>query len=253
MSYSFLAKNLVPLNFFSKYIDIEVIYASPQHKNNHFDDLYHPESKIIWVEKSLAAITVHAAIIAESLYGWRLCALDGFRPIEAQEKMKTFGYHPSLVSKPGFGAHPRGMAIDLIALDKQGQLVDMGTPFDYFSDNLTQDNPAARNYTKFSKPLDSCFSIWTNRSQLEFVMRYAATQQKKILYPLPQEWWDFRLIPEFTNRFQPLREEDVFPFQRMISPDIPKTKEILNGKLPEEIIPSISFVNTILEKINIPK
>jgi len=234
---------IVPLNLLAQNfpIDIDVVYAKPDHPDNHFKGLYHPDAQIMWAHKEIAAVTLLAANIAHDQFGWRFKINDCLRPVEAQEGMAKYGYDPSLVSTPGSGAHPRAMAIDIEPIDQNGQTVPMGTPFDYFTDDIT-DNPAARDYTRFQGSAAQVAQIWSNRAKLEFAMRFAATTLGQEILPLPQEFWDFREVEEKWAQYAPLREADLLPCQRLIEADINEISKILNGKLPDAMAQSLQEV-----------
>jgi len=107
-----------------------------------------------------------------------------------------------LLSPPGKGGHPRGMAVDIVLVDKQGKEADMGTAFDYLTPDRAN-NPAARSYKNFSK------EILANRQLLEGCMMQAAAECGVGLLPLPQEWWDFRFLPDHSNRYAPVHDRDL--------------------------------------------
>lgn len=157
--------DIIPLNTFldDQPIAIDVVYAKADHPDNLFKDLYSPHAEIMWAHKDIAAITLKAAQICHHLYGWTMKINDCLRPVEAQEAMETYGYDPSLVSLPGSGAHPRAMAIDIEPMDENGDRVYMGTSFDYFEQDATKGNPAARNYTRFEAPIETREEIFANR------------------------------------------------------------------------------------------
>jgi D-alanyl-D-alanine dipeptidase len=46
-------------------------------------------------------------------------------------------------------------------------------------------------------------------------MMDAAEQAGVELFPLPQEWWDFRLPAEIYGQYAPLADEDLPPAMRM--------------------------------------
>jgi D-alanyl-D-alanine dipeptidase len=239
---------IIPLNaFLNTYpIEIDVVYAQKTHPDNHFPDLYSPEAKIMWAHKDIAAVTLRAAQICNELYGWIFKINDCLRPVEAQQGMETYEYDPSLVSKPASGAHPRAMAIDIEPIDSSGDLVPMGTAFDYFAENPDLDNPAARNYTKFSDIVLDNAAIWSNRQKLEFSMRWAATSLGREILPLPQEWWDFREVEAVWDKWKPLKEMDLLPCQRLIDVDVEEIKKILDGQYPDAMKQNIDHVKAIV-------
>ena len=239
----------VPFNAFDIF-EIDVVYSFSKPNSaisplvNQFPGLYSPDAAIIWGDRDLAAVTILAAKLCRRYYGWRLRVADCFRPVEAQQEMLKYGFDPSLVSIPGSGAHPRGMAIDIVPerkVDGQWQLVDMGVPFDFFALNPALDNPAARHYTKFDVAEHKAMDIYMNRQKLEFAMRRAATLMKLAIWPLDQEWWDFRFLPEKTEKYAPLKESDLPCFMRMMSPCSDTTLQIRNKIYPEFVLRNIEY------------
>jgi len=251
---SYPVDDLVPMNAFCRHfpIEIDMVYARAEHVENKFKGLYSKDASILWADKEVAVILLVASKLSKLLYGWRLKLNDCLRTVEAQEQMSTYGYHVSLVSKPGSGAHPRAMAVDVEAIDSYGRLVDMGTGFDHFADDPATDNPAARNYTKGWGGEESINSqIWVDRQKLEYVMRRAAALCGSVIFPLEEEWWDFRLLPEKWRAFEALREGDLHPYQRLCYVDEPAKKIIahiegydcLDGRGQKEL--PASLVRTI--------
>lgn len=248
-----LKNDLVPVNLFEATcpVQVDLVYAQPDHKDNLFPDLYHPKASILWAHKDLAAVTLAAAKLCNNLYGWTFKLNDCFRPVEAQESMESYNFHPSLVSRPGSGAHPRAMAIDIEPLDDKGVPIDMGTAFDFFvEDPTTQDNPAARNFTKFDVPPEKSMEIFNHRQQLEASMRTAASYLGFAIHPLEQEWWDFRFYESVYTAYSPLREKDVYPWQRLIEPDLDGAAAIMGGQVPDEISSAVTDVENMLERFS---
>jgi D-alanyl-D-alanine dipeptidase len=193
-------------------IRVDLVYARPDHKDNIFKtQIYKPEARL-WCHRDLLNITINAAEICYAETGYIFEIKDSLRVCEAQEKMQQTDIvkaNPQwceepdrLLSKPGKGGHPRGMAIDIILIDANGEEIDMGTRFDYFTEDKNC-NPAARDYT------DLHSDILHNRKILEQAMLTAATQAGREVLPLPQEWWDFRFMPAYTNQFAPLYDADM--------------------------------------------
>ena len=202
-------------------LKVDLVYAQDRHPDNMFKTaIYRPDAKM-WGHRDLVAIILAAAQICFKRTGWIFEVKDCLRPVEAQEKMsdtEIVKKNPHwleepgrLLSPPGKGGHPRGMAVDIILLDKNGTPIDMGTPFDYLTEDRAN-NPAARNYTQFRS------EVLSNRRVLEEAMMQAAQSFGRDLLPLPQEWWDFRFLPEYTVQFAPLRDTDLPPEMRMTAP-----------------------------------
>ncbi len=174
----------------------------------------------LWLHRDLAAIVLEAARRCFKDHGCRLILHDGLRTVEAQEKMLETARvkanphwlaEPGLLSKPGAGGHPRGMAVDVSLEDENGRILDMGTPFDFLSDDPSPlRNPAHRQHTRLSR------AAVTNRNILSNAMMAAAESLKIPLLPLPQEWWDFRLPKEIYELYAPLSDADLPPEMRMM-------------------------------------
>jgi D-alanyl-D-alanine dipeptidase len=225
-------EDLLPLNLFSgKYpICIDLVYAKATHLDNNFVGLYHPSATMLWMHKDLVPILLLSSVICSHSLRWVIKVNDCLRPVEAQAKMAEYGYNPMLVAPPGAGAHPRAMAVDIEPMSEDGELVDMGTPFDSFTRDLAY-NPAAREFTDFkAHSAQEILDIRANRAALETAMRIAADAFYQTILPLPQEWWDFRFIERkqpsgargmFWNDYSPLSEASLPPYMRLVGEPTP--------------------------------
>ena len=189
-------------------IATDVVYANPEHSENHFGQIYHPDA-LIWGHRDTVKIVLLAASRLKATQGWTLVVKDCLRTVEAQEKIgqapisllnPQWFQDPPFMSPPGKGAHPRGMAVDITAKG-----VDMGTPVDHLNEE------AARSYKGFSA------EILDNRKKLETAMVQAGKDFDLHIHPLSNEWWDFRFLPETYNQYAPLSDADLLPRQRMVS------------------------------------
>jgi zinc D-Ala-D-Ala dipeptidase len=83
----------------------------------------HPEA----AEKLAFAIKLAAAL------DYRFKIFDAYRPPEAQWMLWNHTPDPDFLADPRKGSpHSRGVAVDLTLMDKAGNELDMGTPFDFF-------------------------------------------------------------------------------------------------------------------------
>ena len=81
-------------------------------------------------EAALALKEVHSELISK---GYHIKLLDCYRPKSVQEKLWAKVPNASYVTPPKKGSmHNRGYAIDVTLLDKAGNELDMGSPFDFF-------------------------------------------------------------------------------------------------------------------------
>lgn len=185
---------------------IDLVYANKHHPENIFKkSLYHPEAGLS-LHRDMARIVIMTARILQKQKGWRLVLKDGLRTIEAQQSMLDTDIvksnphwlmEPRMLSGPGQGGHPRGMAVDVSVVDNAGMPVDMGTTFD------TMTAESARNYNGL-KP-----EILENRKVLECSFLEAAKTLNLPLLPLPSEWWDFRFPASYSNDYPALWDKDL--------------------------------------------
>ena len=130
--------------------------------------------------------------------GYRLKVFDAYRPVSAVRHFILWGiededirmkpyFYPDIAKQDTFAlgyiakqsSHSRGSAIDLTLLDmKSGREVDMGGPFDLFSE---VSHPDYRGITE---------EQYENRMLLRSAMVRAGFE------PYECEWWHFRLADE---------------------------------------------------------
>ena len=200
--------------FHGEPIAIDLVYAKTDHPENIFGiAAYHKDARLI-LHKELARIVLKTARLLQEHYGWALVLKDGLRTVEAQRALMDTDIvrrnphwleEPRLLSAPGQGAHPRGMAIDVSVNEADGTPVDMGTLFDAMVPE------SARNYDGF--PPD----ILQNRSTLEEAFAEAAQALSLPLLALPSEWWDFRLPASYNGLYEPLSDDDLPDCLKMCS------------------------------------
>ena len=155
-------------------------------------------------EEPCAILTVEAAralkVVSNELFvqGYRIKVFDAYRPacavkqfvlwgIEDQDiRMKPY-FYPELQKQDLFAegyiaklsSHSRGSTVDLTLLDmKTGKEVDMGSPFDLFSE---KSHPDYRGITD---------EQYENRMLLQHVM------VRNGVVPIDCEWWHFTLKNE---------------------------------------------------------
>lgn len=209
---------LIPMDLFTgDELRVELAYAGPK---SFCGIVYRPGARL-WLHEDLAVITVLAARLAWARHRCRLILYDGLRTVTAQAAMLETDIvraHPQwlapesrLLSPPGVGGHPRGMAVDVSLETAAGALLDMGTKFDAFPE---QGADAAVNRAHRAHP-GLPAEIQRNRQWLDAAMGDAAAHFKRALLPLSVEWWDFRFPHDDTERFAPLADTDLPPQMRM--------------------------------------
>lgn len=212
-----LPSDLVPMDIFEDDfpIKIQLVYQKDEPPNI-FGKIYHENARL-WLHSDLATIVLSAS---QRLEAYSLVLYDGLRTSDAQALMGESDIvkaNPQwleepgrLLSPPGGGAHPRGMAIDLSLRDEQGKLVDMGTDFDYLAGNSSSaHNRAHREYANLGA------DVLRARKILHDAMVSSARDLDLPLLPLPQEWWDFRFPRDYYEQFAPLSDHDLPADMRM--------------------------------------
>lgn len=117
-----------------------------------------------------------------------LMIYDAARPMSVQQEMWTQvrGTNKSVyVSNPknGGGLHNYGAAIDLTLADSLGNILSMGSDFDYFGDEARPDRE--KEMVRLGRILPEHLA---NRKLLRRVMTEAGFRV------LPSEWWHFNLV-----------------------------------------------------------
>jgi len=212
MSKTIRPKDLVCMNDEAAQYHFRVEVAYARNDNLLFGEQIYRADATLWLYSDLAKIVCKAALKFYKTHGLRFVLYDGLRTVEAQETMMNtrraienphWMEPPRLLSIPGGGGHPRAMAVDIGIENEDRALLDMGCPFDFLADNANSThNPAHREY-EHSK------EIKHNRGLLDNAMIEAAENLEVELFPLPEEWWDFRLPPSFYREYAPISENDL--------------------------------------------
>lgn len=105
--------------------------------------------------KCLLLPEVAEAVVNASYYfcdrGYALKLFDCYRPLSVQKQMWKKVANPTYVANPAIGSvHNRGAAVDLTLVTLDGEIVDMGTDYDFFGraahiDNLNLSKEVLRN------------------------------------------------------------------------------------------------------------
>jgi D-alanyl-D-alanine dipeptidase len=114
-----------------------------------------------------------------------LLICDAARPVEVQRKMVEWAKKTNnryYVADPvkGGGLHNYGMAIDVTLIDKNGEWLPMGTPFDFFGPEAHTDKEEELLKKRRITP-----SEYKNRKLLRRVMEKAG------FTTVTSEWWHF--------------------------------------------------------------
>jgi D-alanyl-D-alanine dipeptidase len=108
--------------------------------------------------------------------GFKIKLFDCYRPLSIQTKMWEIVPNPKYVADPKKGSiHNRGGAVDITLVDRNGEELDMGTPFDFFG------SKASHDYKKLSK------RVISNRKFLKKIMI------RNGFNSFDSEWWHYNL------------------------------------------------------------
>ena len=188
----------------SDFVDLSDIIEDLLLDIRYFGDYNFVGTRIDGYEEPCAILTIEAARALKAVYnelfvqGYRLKIFDAYRPacavkhfvlwgIEDQDiRMKPY-FYPDLEKQELFAqgyiaklsSHSRGSTIDLTLLDmKTGMEIDMGSPFDLFSE---KSHPDYKEITE---------EQYGNRMLLQSVM------VRNGFLPIDCEWWHFTLKDE---------------------------------------------------------
>ncbi len=124
-----------------------------------------------------AALKLKAVQMDLNAMGLAIHIWDGYRPTAVQWKFWELVPDERYVADPRKGGrHTRGTAVDLTLVTKDGQLLEMPTDFDDFSEK------ASRNYKGATEQAQK------NSQLLQDIM------EKHGFIGLPSEWWHYDLV-----------------------------------------------------------
>jgi zinc D-Ala-D-Ala dipeptidase len=154
----------------SRSIDLDLTYATAD--NFVKTKLYPCPRCFLRTEVAKAVQIAHQQLQQQGYGGLRL--FDCYRPQPIQQKMWAIKPDERYVANPNKGSdHNRGTAVDLTILDRNGESLDMGTPFDEFSPK------AHHTYLELSP------KILKNRSILKQTMASVG------FHHIETEWWHY--------------------------------------------------------------
>ncbi|HEX4569519.1 MAG TPA: D-alanyl-D-alanine dipeptidase [Dongiaceae bacterium] len=160
-------------------VEIALAYATAQ---NFTGRPIYRRARCYLHEAAAAALTRAVALAAGQ--GYRLKIFDAFRPSEAQWVMWNHTPDPEFLADPRRGSpHSRGVAVDLILVDREGRELDMGTGFDAFT-------PLSHHGS-----LQVSAAAQAHRALLLGIMSAAGWDFYRL------EWWHYQL---FDSRRYPL-------------------------------------------------
>lgn len=131
-------------------------------------------------------ITAKKLIVANDSFkkhGYRIKFFDCYRPLAIQKKMWKIYPDKRYVANPAKGSnHNRGSAIDITLADNLGNVLDMGTEFDFFG---RKSHHVYRNLPD---------EVLQNRNLLKSVM------EANGFWSITSEWWHYNLAKSYQYK-----------------------------------------------------
>lgn len=183
--------HLIPIREYLPEAIIDLKYAGT---DNFAEKIFYPGDFEAMLTKDAVVKLVKAHEILKSIRpGWKFVIWDAARPHAVQmalfEEVKGTDKE-KYIAHPEIGSlHNYGCAIDIGLINSDGQLMDMGTIYDYFG-----------ALAEPSKEIDFLHSgelpeaALANRLLLRYIMTCAGFQ------PIPHEWWHFNHCPIETAK-----------------------------------------------------
>lgn len=118
--------------------DIDLRYAT---KNNFTKQKIYDCARC-YLRPEVAENLLKAKEELQQKFGYSIKLFDCFRPRPYQQKLWDIVPDADYVTPPSKGSmHSKGLAVDLTLIDKNGDELDMGTPFDFFGKEAHYDYP----------------------------------------------------------------------------------------------------------------
>ena len=161
---------IVPLKSIDSTIVQDVRYATA---NNFTKQVLYPSAKV-FLRRIAAENLAKANEFLKYNHNLRIKIYDGFRPLFVQKIMWQILPDDRFVADPAKGSrHNRGAAVDITLIDAGGTELDMGTPYDDFTERAS-----------FASK-DVSDKAYKNRKLLRETMIQFG------FVPMETEWWHF--------------------------------------------------------------
>ncbi|MFH0733420.1 MAG: M15 family metallopeptidase [bacterium] len=151
-------------------IVFDVKYAT---KDNFTKQVLYPTGNV-YIRKVVGEKLVLANKYLKEKYNLKIKVYDAYRPLSVQKIMWKIMPDNRYVADPKKGSrHNRGAAVDLTLIDENGQELDMGTPYDDFTQKA--------HSTYKDLPAD----VLKNRTILQETMKKFGFEE------IESEWWHY--------------------------------------------------------------
>lgn len=179
----FIKKGLIDVSLLDSTIQVHLKYATP---DNIMGQAVYSGITKIWLRPEAAEKLVFAQrLLKKENPHLSLIVYDAARPMSVQCIMWNLvrgTNKTNYVSNPanGGGLHNYGMAVDVTLIDNKGNVLPMGTPFDYLGEEAhTTNEEMLLQKRKITQ------DEFDNRRLLRRIMRQAGFRI------IPYEWWHF--------------------------------------------------------------
>lgn len=153
-------------------VQLDVRYAT---ENNFVEEVLYPCERCYLNEQAGEKLL----IVIDELYqkGFKTVLFDCYRPKPIQQKLWDKVPNPSYVTPPHRGSmHNRGLAVDIGLADPYGNLINMGSEYDYFG------KEAHHDYLDIDK------EIYQKRQLLKRIL------EKHGFAGIRTEWWHYSYV-----------------------------------------------------------
>jgi len=162
--------SLVLLKALDPTIITDVKYAT---EYNFTKKVLYPSAKI-YLRHNAAVQLLKVNDFLKRTFNYRLKIFDGYRPLSVQKIMWKILPDERFVANPAKGSrHNRGCAVDVTLVDSNGLELEMGTPYDDFTEKAAPEYPDISDRAK------------SNRKILNIAMMQFG------FIRLETEWWHF--------------------------------------------------------------
>ena len=152
-------------------------------------NMYGPFKKAFLHKDAASKFRKAIELLQNEKPGWSFIVFDSLRPRSVQwimwNRVKGTPQQKYVADAAKGSAHNFGMALDIGLLDEKGKLVDMGTPFDSFSE--AAEPQLEERMLKEGK---------LTKKQVENRLILRRTMTEAGFLQLSHEWWHYNALPE---------------------------------------------------------
>lgn len=180
------SQNLTNISTLDKTIKVDLKYAT---RDNFTKKILYDTLSNAYLHPLAAKKLAKAQELLKSRYpNYSLLVYDAVRPLSVQKKMyqvvQGTRYAAYVANPSRTGLHNYGMAVDLTICNEKGEVIDMGTSFDFFGSAAGINNEAEL----VKKSVLTSLQV-QNRKLLRAVMTEAG------FLTIRGEWWHFNAVP----------------------------------------------------------